>query len=70
MVMKTPDMGWGLYAAEDILKDDFVVTYIGEYITEREAEKREKGEYHKNTVGSYFFQTKDADGAPSIDATR
>jgi hypothetical protein len=81
MVVRTPDMGWGLYAMEDIAENDFVVTYIGEYITGGDAKQREEEWYNEAELGNYIFSTqlagsagKASKGAPvdgiSIDATK
>lgn len=34
------EAGWGLFAGEHIAKDEFVIEYIGEMVTQEEAERR------------------------------
>lgn len=46
--------GWGAYALEPIRKDDFVLEYTGELITDREAERRGTTLYERIGV-SYLF---------------
>lgn len=40
-IFKTPDRGWGVYCNEDLIAGEFIDTYLGEVITDREAERRE-----------------------------
>ncbi len=46
-VRRSPHGGLGLYAEEPIKKGEFVIEYIGEMITEEEADKR---------LGKYLFE--------------
>jgi len=34
------EAGWGLFAGEHIAKDEFIIEYIGEMVTQEEAERR------------------------------
>lgn len=34
------DAGWGLFTGEAIGKDEFIIEYIGEMVTQEEAERR------------------------------
>ncbi|EME50278.1 SET-domain-containing histone methyltransferase-like protein [Dothistroma septosporum NZE10] len=52
-VFKTPNRGWGVYCSEDLIQGEFIDTYLGEVITNAEADKREgKSGKEKN---SYFY---------------
>jgi len=58
---------WGLYAAEPIEKEDFVVEYLGEYVRSSVANKREE-DYRRLGYGDdYIFRV---DGDLLVDATR
>jgi histone-lysine N-methyltransferase SETD1 len=58
---------WGLYAAEPIDADDFVVEYIGEYVRASVAELRER-KYRRLGYGDDYIFRVDADTL--VDATR
>ena len=58
---------WGLYAAEPIEKEDFVVEYMGEYIRNPVAEARQKRYERQGFDDDYIFRV-DADLL--VDATR
>ena len=52
--------GFGLFAAEDIKRDDFVLEYTGEVITNAEAERR--GHFYEKKQVSYLFDVSSRDG--------
>lgn len=41
-LFKTPDRGWGVYCDEDLIQGEFIDTYLGEIITNEEADRREQ----------------------------
>uniref|UniRef100_A0A7S2MSG8 Histone-lysine N-methyltransferase n=1 Tax=Haptolina brevifila TaxID=156173 RepID=A0A7S2MSG8_9EUKA len=57
-----PDKGWGVFAAESIRRDDFVIEYVGEIISEAEAQRREK---ECGESWAYVFTLKSAPGTSS-----
>jgi histone-lysine N-methyltransferase SETD1 len=58
---------WGLYAMENIPKDDMIIEYVGEEVRQQIAEIREK-RYLKSGIGSsYLFRI---DDSTVIDATK
>ncbi|RYG96101.1 SET domain-containing protein-lysine N-methyltransferase, partial [archaeon] len=57
--------GWGLHVAEDIRKNDFIIEYVGEVITQEEAERR--GLVYDKLDLSFLFKLNDMQ---CIDATR
>jgi histone-lysine N-methyltransferase SETD1 len=58
---------WGLYAMENIAKDDMIIEYVGEEVRQQIAEIREK-RYLKSGIGSsYLFRI---DDNTVIDATK
>jgi histone-lysine N-methyltransferase SETD1 len=58
---------WGLYAMENIPKDDMIIEYVGEEVRQQIAELREK-RYLKSGIGSsYLFRI---DDNTVIDATK
>ena len=50
---------WGLYAAEPIEKEDFVVEYLGEYVRQSVAEVREKHYRRAGFGDDYIFRVDD-----------
>ena len=40
-IFKTPNRGWGVYCNEDLIQGEFIDTYLGEVITNAEADRRE-----------------------------
>ncbi|CBZ50670.1 putative SET domain-containing protein [Neospora caninum Liverpool] len=67
---KVPGKGRAVFAADTILKDDFVVEYKGELCSEREAREREQ-RYNRSKVpmGSFMFYFKNGSRMMAIDAT-
>ncbi|PFH32359.1 hypothetical protein BESB_016770 [Besnoitia besnoiti] len=67
---KVPGKGRAVFAADTILKDDFVVEYKGELCSEREAREREQ-RYNRSRVpmGSFMFYFKNGSRMMAIDAT-
>ncbi|KAH6987317.1 histone H3 methyltransferase complex protein [Ilyonectria sp. MPI-CAGE-AT-0026] len=58
---------WGLYAMENIAKDDMIIEYVGEEVRQQIAEIREK-HYLKSGIGSsYLFRI---DDNTVVDATK
>ncbi|KAJ0396858.1 hypothetical protein ATCC90586_008221 [Pythium insidiosum] len=57
--------GWGLFVDEPVAKDEFVIEYIGEMVTQEEAERR--GVVYDKLNRSYLFNL---DSETVIDATR
>ena len=57
---------WGVYAMEDIMKNEMVIEYIGEYISNPLSDRREKV-YHELNCDDYFFRV---DKNRIIDATK
>ncbi|CAI6100454.1 unnamed protein product [Clonostachys chloroleuca] len=58
---------WGLYAMENIAKDDMIIEYVGEVVRQQVAEIREK-RYLKSGIGSsYLFRI---DEGTVVDATK
>jgi histone-lysine N-methyltransferase SETD2 len=58
--------GWGVFAAEDIYKGEFIVAYAGEVLDREEMERRERERSGKGVVDTYLMQvTKER----SIDGT-
>lgn len=58
---------WGLYAMENIAKDDMIIEYVGEEVRQQIAEIREK-RYLKSGIGSsYLFRI---DDNTVVDATK
>ncbi|KAF2171388.1 hypothetical protein M409DRAFT_50834 [Zasmidium cellare ATCC 36951] len=52
-IFKTENRGWGVYCNEDLMAGEFIDTYLGEVITDTEADRREtESGKMKN---SYFF---------------
>ncbi|KAK4506465.1 hypothetical protein PRZ48_000197 [Zasmidium cellare] len=52
-IFKTENRGWGVYCNEDLVAGEFIDTYLGEVITDEEANRREsEGGTMKN---SYLF---------------
>lgn len=41
-IFKTPNRGWGVYCDEDLIQGEFIDTYLGEIITNQEADRREQ----------------------------
>jgi histone-lysine N-methyltransferase SUV39H len=41
-IFKTPNQGWGVYCDEDLVQGEFIDTYLGEIITNEEADSREQ----------------------------
>ena len=41
-IFKTRDRGWGVYCNEDLIQGEFIDTYLGEVITNKEADRREQ----------------------------
>ncbi|KAH9845502.1 Pre-SET motif [Teratosphaeria destructans] len=41
IIFKTPNRGWGIKCGEDLIKGEFIDTYLGEVITNAEADERE-----------------------------
>ena len=58
---------WGLYAAEPIEKEDFVVEYLGEYVREAVADCREKAYRRAGFGDDYIFRV---DNEIFVDATK
>ena len=58
---------WGLYAAEPIEKEDFVVEYLGEYVRKAVAEAREQHYRRAGFGDDYIFRV---DDDLFVDATR
>ncbi|GMI23146.1 hypothetical protein TeGR_g4039 [Tetraparma gracilis] len=48
--------GWGVFAAEDIYKGEFVVAYAGEVLDREEMERRERERSGKGVVDTYLMQ--------------
>lgn len=44
-LFKTQNQGWGVRARHEILKGTFVCEYVGELITDSEADEREDDSY-------------------------
>lgn len=40
-IFKTPNRGWGVYCNEELIQGEFIDTYLGEIITNEEADRRE-----------------------------
>lgn len=60
-----PGCGYGLFAAEDITQDEFVIEYLGELISHDEGVRREarRGDvFDENSHSSYLFTLLDAEG--------
>jgi histone-lysine N-methyltransferase SETD1 len=58
---------WGLYAMQNISKDDMIIEYVGEVVRQQVAEIREK-RYLKSGIGSsYLFRI---DEGTVVDATK
>ncbi|WPG99737.1 SET domain-containing protein [Acrodontium crateriforme] len=51
-IFKTRDRGWGLYCNEDLIEGEFIDTYLGEVITNEEADLREAQSKDKS---SYLY---------------
>ena len=70
-VRKTAHKGWGVFATEAILEGTFILEYVGEIITNEEAERR--GALYDSTGCSHLFDLDYAaeagDACYSIDAT-
>lgn len=58
---------WGLYAMENIAKDDMIIEYVGEEVRQQIAEIREK-RYLKSGIGSSYLFRIDDDTV--VDATK
>ena len=41
-IFKTRNRGWGVYCDEDLIQGEFIDTYLGEIITNQEADRREQ----------------------------
>lgn len=60
-----PGCGYGLFAAEDISQDEFVIEYLGELISHDEGVRREarRGDvFDENSHSSYLFTLLDYEG--------
>lgn len=60
-----PGCGYGLFAAEDIAQDEFVIEYLGELISHDEGVRREarRGDvFDENNHSSYLFTLLDQEG--------
>ena len=71
MIFRTPDgRGWGVKTLEFIAKHQFVVEYVGEIITNEEAERR--GQQYDAVQQTYLFDLDytDEDATFTIDAYR
>lgn len=42
-IFKTPNRGWGVYCNETLVTGEFIDTYLGEVLTNEEADRRESG---------------------------
>jgi len=61
--------GLGAFAGEDILKDEFVIEYVGEILSHSESERR--GFFYDHKKLSYLFEFKcNNNYYEAIDATR
>lgn len=62
--------GYGLFAAENLCKDDFIIEYVGEVITNDEAERR--GLFYEKRKLSYLFDLSNLSDCTNetIDATK
>lgn len=58
---------WGLYAMENIAKDDMIIEYVGEQVRQKIADLREQ-QYTKSGIGSSYLFRIDDDTV--IDATK
>lgn len=68
-VAKTKRCGWGLFAAEDIHKGDFIIEALGELVDKDEAETRlQRAEALGET--NFYMINCDSSGGFVIDATR
>jgi len=67
VVERMEDKGWGVVTLEPIEKGTFVCEYVGEIISESDAERRGI-EY--DAQGLSYLWTQKTDHAPTIDATR
>lgn len=52
-IFKTRDRGWGVYCDEPLLRGEFIDTYLGEVITNAEADRREQAS--TKDKASYLF---------------
>jgi [histone H3]-lysine9 N-trimethyltransferase SUV39H len=52
VIFKTPNRGWGVKCDEDLRKGEFIDTYLGEVITNDEADRREETSKDKS---SYLY---------------
>src|ERR1700761_5769690 len=63
-IFKTTDRGWGVYCNEDLIQGEFIDTYLGEGITNAEADRREQASSKEKQ--SYLYSLDkfvgDADG--------
>lgn len=60
-VFRSPFHGFGLYCEEDLIKkDDYVMEYVGEIISDKEAERR--GNFYEANNCSYLFNQVNENG--------
>ena len=65
-IFKTKDKGWGVRSLHDVKKGEFVCEYVGEVLTEGEAEKR--ATKYDNQRQSYLFDLLGENSMYTLDA--
>ncbi|EMD00724.1 hypothetical protein BAUCODRAFT_100172 [Baudoinia panamericana UAMH 10762] len=66
VIFKTRNRGWGVYCDEELAKGEFIDTYIGEVITNEEADRREAKA--GKAKASYLYNLDKFDGDDGITA--
>lgn len=64
VIFKTPNRGWGVYCGEDLIKGEFIDTYLGEVITCQEADLRE--EKAGKAKASYLYSLDKMEGEAGL----
>lgn len=65
-IFKTANRGWGLSCKEDLIQGEFIDTYLGEVITNEEADRRESQANTKEKASYLYSLDKFVGGDPDL----